>query len=88
MGVKGNTDIIEIIQKKILHWYGHVKRMSEERTPKLIMDWMPEERRKRGPIRKTWMEGVQARELEQDQWETERNGVWFVGDGDSCYRTG
>jgi hypothetical protein len=46
----------------------------------LIMDWMPEERGKRGVPRKTWMEGVHAamttRNLEPDQWRN-RNGVWF-----------
>jgi hypothetical protein len=62
----------DIIEKKRLQWYGHVKRMPEERIPKLIMEWIPQERRKRGCPRKTWMEGVQAamtrRNLEQDQW--------------------
>jgi hypothetical protein len=46
--------------------------MPEERIPKLIMEWVPEERRKRGRPRKTCMEGVKAamtaRNLEQDQW--------------------
>ena len=46
--------------------------MSEERIPKLIMDWIPRERRKRGHPRETWMKGVQAamtkRNLETDQW--------------------
>jgi len=46
--------------------------MPEERTPKLIMDWIPRERRKGGRPRNTWMEGVQAaktiRNLEPDQW--------------------
>ena len=60
MGVKGKPDIIDIIEKKRLQWYGHVKRMPEERIPKLIMDCIPRERRKRGRPRKTWMEGVQA----------------------------
>jgi hypothetical protein len=45
--------------------------MPEERIPKLIMEWIPWERRKRGRSRKTWME-VQApmttRNLEPDQW--------------------
>jgi hypothetical protein len=72
MGVKGKTDIIDIIEKKRLQWYGHVKRMPEERIPKLIMEWVPEKRRKRGLPRKTWMERAQAamtaRNLEQDQW--------------------
>jgi hypothetical protein len=72
IGVKGTLDIIDIIEKKRIQWYVHVKRMQEERIPKLITDWLPEERRKRGRPRKTWMEGVQAamtaRNLEQDQW--------------------
>jgi len=46
--------------------------MPEERIPKLIMDWIPRKRRKRGRPRKTWMEGVQAamttRNLKTDQW--------------------
>jgi len=46
--------------------------MPEERIPELIMDWIPLERRKRGRLRKTWMEGVQAamttRISEADQW--------------------
>ena len=64
--------IINIIEQKRLQWYSHVKRMLEERIPKLIMDWIPQERRKRGRPRRTWMEGVQAamttRNLEPDQW--------------------
>jgi hypothetical protein len=31
MGVKGKPDIIDIIEKKRLQWYDHVKRMSEGR---------------------------------------------------------
>jgi hypothetical protein len=69
MGVKRKPDIIE---KKRLQWYDHVKRMPEERIPKLIMEWIPLERRKRGHPRKTWMEGVQGamttRNLEPEQW--------------------
>jgi hypothetical protein len=34
MGVKGKSDIIDIMEKKRLQWYGHVKRMSEDRIPK------------------------------------------------------
>jgi hypothetical protein len=43
MGVKKKPDIIDIIEKKRLQWYGHVKRMQEERLPKLIMEWIPGE---------------------------------------------
>jgi hypothetical protein len=73
--VKGEPNIIDIIEKKRLQWYDHVKRMPEERIPKLIMELIPEQRRKRGRLRKTWTEGVQVamttRNLEQNQW---RNG--------------
>jgi hypothetical protein len=69
MGVTGKPDIIE---KKRLQWYGHVNRMPEERIPKLILEWIPAERRKKGHPRKTRMEGVHAamtaRNLEQNQW--------------------
>jgi hypothetical protein len=41
MGVKGKPDIIE---KKRLQWYGHIKRMPEGRIPKLILEWVPAER--------------------------------------------
>jgi len=64
--------------------------MQDERIPKLIMEWIPGERRKRGRPRKTWMDGVRAamkiRHLEADQWEW--NGVWVSEDGDSCHKTG
>jgi hypothetical protein len=72
MGVKGKPDIIDITEKKRLQWYGHVKRMPEERIPTSIMEWIPEERRKRGRPRKRRMEGEQAPmttiNLEPDQW--------------------
>jgi len=72
MGVKGKPDVIDIIKRKRVQWYGHVKKMPEERIPKLIMEWVQRDRRKRRRSRKTWMEGVQAtmtiRNLEPDQW--------------------
>ena len=72
MGVKGKSAVMDIIEKRRLQCYGHVKRTPEERIPKLITEWVPLERRKRGRPRKTWMEGVQAamttRSLETDQW--------------------
>jgi len=73
MGVKGKSDIIDIIEKKRLQWYGHVKRVPEERIPELIMEWIPLGRQKRGCPRKTWIEREKAtmtrRNLEPDQEE-------------------
>jgi hypothetical protein len=60
MGVKGKPDVIDIRERKRLQWYGHVRRMLEERIPELIMALIPRERRKRGLPKKTWMEGVRA----------------------------
>jgi IS5 family transposase len=55
MGVEEKPDIIDITEKKRLQWYGHVKRMQEERLPKLIMEWIQRERRKRGrPKERGW----------------------------------
>ena len=48
MEVKGKPDVIDVIERKRLQWYGHVNRMPEGRIPKLIMEWIPRERRKRG----------------------------------------
>jgi len=74
MGVKRKPDITDIIEQKRLQWYGHVKRMPEERIPKLIMDWIPRQRRKRGRPRKTWLKGVHqaattTRNLGSEQWK-------------------
>jgi hypothetical protein len=88
--VKGKSDIIDFIEKKRLQLYGHVKRMPEERIPKLIMEWVPEERRKRGRSRKTWLEGVlaamTARNLEQDQWRNREEWRLVCGRQRQFYR--
>ena len=86
MGVQETQDIIDIIEKKRLQWYGHVKRMPKQRLPKLI------ERKKKGRPKKTWMEGVQeattVRGLEADQWMGREE--WRLVSGRqqkiSCYR--
>jgi hypothetical protein len=83
MGVKERPDIIDIIETKRLQWYGNVKRMQEERLSKLIMEWIPGKRRKRGRPRKMWMEGVRAAmkttHLETDQRLNRKE--WCLGSG-------
>jgi hypothetical protein len=65
-------DIIDIIEKKMLQWLATSNRMPEERIEKPIIEWIPEERGKRGRTGKTWMEGVETamttRNLASDQW--------------------
>jgi hypothetical protein len=67
MGVKWKPNIKDIIEKKRLQWYGHVKRMPEERIPQLIMEWIPQKRRKSVRPRKT--SSHDNRNLEPDQWK-------------------
>jgi Tfp pilus assembly pilus retraction ATPase PilT len=69
MGVKEKPDIMDNIEKKILQWYGHVKRMPEERIPKLIMEWIPEERRKRGRPKKN-MDGRSTSSHDSEKFRT------------------
>jgi hypothetical protein len=52
MGMKGKPDITDIAEQKRLQWYGLVRRMPEERIPKLIMDRIPRERRKKRTSKK------------------------------------
>ena len=70
--MKGKSDITDIIEQKRVRRYGHVRRMPEGRIAKLIVDWIPRERRKRGCARKMWTEGVQAAmttgNLGSEQW--------------------
>jgi hypothetical protein len=56
MGVKGKSDIIDIIEKKTLQCYGQVKRMPEGRIPKITMKLLRRERKKRGRPSKRWTE--------------------------------
>jgi hypothetical protein len=57
MGVKEKPDIIDITERKRLQWYGHVKRMQDDRLLKLIMEWIPGEIK----IKKTSKKNVDER---------------------------
>jgi hypothetical protein len=66
--------------------------MPEERIPKLIMKWIPRERRKRGRPRKMWMEIVQAamttRNFEPDQWSNRGMSFGFWKTATAVKNTG
>lgn len=74
--------VMERIEKRTLQWYGHVKRMKEERWPKIILEWSPRGRRKRARPRKTWKAGVMQmmkdRHMQEEDWrdrERWRKGI-------------
>jgi hypothetical protein len=56
MGVGKN--ILEVIEEKRLRWFGHVKRMPENRLPLKILEWDPEGTRRRRRPEERWIDGV------------------------------
>ena len=70
--------VLDIIERSRLRWYGHVKRMDEERYPKKYLDWRPPGRRPVGRPRKRWIEGVaEAIEKRGDSIANiEENELW------------
>jgi hypothetical protein len=66
--------------------------VTEDRIPKLIMEWIPLERRKNGASKKNVdrrsTSSHDSKKFETRSMEKERNGVWFLEDCDSCYKTG
>lgn len=80
---KKEETIMEEIQRKQLVWYGHVNRMGDDRLPRMVMNWRPTERRKRGRPRETWLKGItramSLRELQEGEWNDRRR--WQQGTG-------
>ncbi|PSN40251.1 hypothetical protein C0J52_25197 [Blattella germanica] len=73
MKVKGS--LTEDIKTAPLRWFGHVKRMREDRLPKKIFEWQPMGSRERGRPNITWTEGIFKTMRETGR--IERNGIWL-----------
>ena len=75
--------IIKEIEQNQLTWYGHVQRMSERRLPKIVLKWVPKQKRARGRPKKNWMEYIRKamneRNLNEGQWEDRKQ--WSLGVG-------
>ena len=52
-----DTIMDEITRKQLIR-YGHVERMDPTRLPKIMIDWKPEGRKKRGRPRRTRKDGT------------------------------
>ena len=50
--------LLREIEENKLRWYGHVKRMDEERLAKRYLEWKPQGKRPVGRPRKRWIDGV------------------------------
>ena len=75
--------ILDKITRKQLIWYGHVERMDPTRLPKIMINWKPEGRTKRGRPRRTWKDRIYAamseRELRMGEWNSRRQWNMEVG---------
>ena len=57
MNIKNS--VLDYIKYEQLNWYGHVKRMDQERRlPRRILEWCPPGRRRKGRPRNSWMQEV------------------------------
>lgn len=52
-------DAVQTIKHNKLRWYGHVRRMKEERHLKILLEWISKRKRKRGRPRMTWRNSVE-----------------------------
>jgi len=54
----GNAYIVRFIKSIRIAWLGHVMRMDDKRTPKIILKWKTTGTRTRGRPRKRWTEAL------------------------------
>jgi len=54
-----NADIVRLIKSRIIAWLGHVMRMDDKRTSKIILKWKPVGTRIRGRPRKRWIADIE-----------------------------
>ncbi|XP_050502979.1 uncharacterized protein LOC126882213 [Diabrotica virgifera virgifera] len=63
---------VDKIETRQLVWYGHVKRMNEDRWPKKALNYIPHQRRRRGRPSVAWEENVRHimkdRAIKEDEW--------------------
>ena len=48
----------EVVERRQLSWYGHIKRMNDARYPARFYNWQPEGRRPAGRPRRRWRDEV------------------------------
>lgn len=79
MAVK--STIVDNIYEKQLKWYGHLRRMNDERIPKQVWNWTPAQRNKRGRPRRKWINNLNAemerKGLQEEDWNNK--DLWRLG---------
>jgi len=81
--------IIKEIDQNQITWYGHVQRMAEGKSPKIVLKWMLKQKRARGRQNKNWMEGIRKamneRNLNEGLWEDRKQWSLNVGQRRTTY---
>jgi hypothetical protein len=79
---KQDTILNEITGKHFI-WYGHVERMDPTRLQKIMINWKPEGKKKRGRPRRTWKVGIFTAMNERDLRVGELNSrrQWNMEEG-------
>ena len=54
------VDILKLIERGQLRWFGHVKRMENDRYPRKFLEWQPDGTRPVGRPKKRWRENVDS----------------------------
>jgi Reverse transcriptase (RNA-dependent DNA polymerase) len=67
------------IESRQLIWYGHVMRMTDDRWPKRVINYVPKNRRRRrGRPTTSWIQGIKHtmadRALKDDDWKNKK--IW------------
>jgi hypothetical protein len=63
--------VVKFCRSQRLRWAGHVERMPEHRTPKIMTKWIPQWKRSRGRPKKRWADCI-----EEDWRKMGRAGDW------------
>ena len=61
--IRDNTgqDMLEVtVRKRRLRWFGHVQQMEDSRRAKQALEWIPDEKKKRGRPRITWRDSLEG----------------------------
>ena len=56
LGIEG---ILELVERGQLRWFGHIKRMNEERYPRRFLEWIPQGRRPVGRPKMRWLQNIE-----------------------------
>ena len=75
------TDLSSLVEKCVLRFYGHVKRMNDEGMAKKLYDLRIEGRQDRGRPARVWMDGVKDA-LNRRGWTLEQERVTVNDRGD------